>query len=122
MAEGDGQTDDNISSAAFTANGRKYNKNKKRRGHDITNSFTLIESLIIKENKCNLVNLTFVGPRIVKYFYSKTNQMHNISNLFYFDNNNLHVSDGLSVHHQESKIVHTTSDICVCHSGSVTAC
>jgi len=28
--------------------------------------------------------LTFVGPCIVIYFYSKTNQMHNISNLFYF--------------------------------------
>ena len=25
-----------------------------------------------------------VGPCIVIYFYSKTNQMHNISNLFYF--------------------------------------
>jgi hypothetical protein len=29
-------------------------------------------------------NLTFVGPCIVIYFYSKTNQMHNISNLFCF--------------------------------------
>jgi len=28
--------------------------------------------------------LTFVGPCIVIYFCSKTNQMHNISNLFYF--------------------------------------
>ena len=28
--------------------------------------------------------LTFVGPCIVTYFYSKTNQMHNVSNLFYF--------------------------------------
>jgi len=26
----------------------------------------------------------FVGPCIVIYFYSKINQMHNISNLFYF--------------------------------------
>jgi hypothetical protein len=26
----------------------------------------------------------FVGPCIVIHFYSKTNQMHNISNLFYF--------------------------------------
>jgi len=40
-------------------------------------------------------------------FPSKTNHMHNISNVFYFDNSNLHVSDGLSVHHQESKTVHT---------------
>jgi len=28
--------------------------------------------------------LTFVGPCIVIYFYSKTNQMYNISDLFYF--------------------------------------
>jgi len=27
---------------------------------------------------------TFVGPCFIIYFYSKTNQMHNISNLFYF--------------------------------------
>jgi len=32
--------------------------------------------------------------------------MHNISNLFYFDNNTLHISDRLSVHQQESKTVH----------------
>ena len=29
-------------------------------------------------------SLTFVGPCIVIYFYSRTNQMHNNSNLFYF--------------------------------------
>jgi hypothetical protein len=28
--------------------------------------------------------LTSAGPCIVVYFYSKTNQMHNISNVFYF--------------------------------------
>jgi hypothetical protein len=28
--------------------------------------------------------LTFVGPCIVIYFCSKTNQMHNISNIIYF--------------------------------------
>jgi len=27
---------------------------------------------------------TFLEPRIAIYFYSKTNQMHSISNLFYF--------------------------------------
>ena len=31
-----------------------------------------------------LSNLTFVGLCIVIYFYSKTNQMHSILNLFYF--------------------------------------
>jgi len=33
--------------------------------------------------------------------------------------NILHVSGGLSVHHQESKTVHTASSIC--HTGSVAA-
>jgi len=31
-----------------------------------------------------LLNLTFAGTCIVIYFYIKTNQMHSISNLFYF--------------------------------------
>jgi len=35
-------------------------------------------------NQERITVLTFVGPCIVIYFYSKTNQMHNISNLFYF--------------------------------------
>ena len=35
-----------------------------------------------------------------------------------FWNNTLHVSDGLSVRHQESKTVHTASY----HTGSVAAC
>jgi hypothetical protein len=53
-------------------------------------------------------------------FYSKTNEMHNISNIFYFGKNTLRVSDGLSVHHQKSKTVHTASG--VCHRGCVAAC
>jgi len=43
----------------------------------------------------------------VTYFYSKTNQMHNISNLFYFGTTLYMFRDGLSVHHQESKTAHT---------------
>ena len=35
----------------------------------------------------------------------------NVSNLFYWSNT-LHVSDGLSVHHQELKTLHTTTSIC----------
>jgi hypothetical protein len=50
-------------------------------------------------------------------FYCKTNWMHNFS---YLLNIVLHVSDGLPVHHQESKTVHTASDIC--HKGSLNAC
>jgi len=37
-----------------------------------------------------------------------------------FCSSTLHVSDGLSVHHQESKTVHTASG--VRHTGSVAAC
>jgi len=63
--------------------------------------------------KIGMSNSTFVGPCLVIYFYSKTNQMHNISNLFYFGTTLylVHVLDGLSVHHQESKTVHTASDV-----------
>jgi hypothetical protein len=43
---------------------------------------------IVDGKKLNAVihrwGLTFVGPCIVIYFYSKTNQMHNISNLLFF--------------------------------------
>ena len=48
------------------------------------------------------------------YFYSKTNHMHNFLSLL---NITIHVLDGLSVHHQESKTVHTVSG--VCHTDSV---
>jgi len=43
--------------------------------------------------------------------------MHNFSSL---SNITVHVSDGLSVHHQEFKTVHAASGIC--HTGSLTAC
>jgi len=43
--------------------------------------------------------------------------MHNFSSLL---NITLHVSDGLSVHHQVSKTAHTAP--VVCHTGSLTAC
>ena len=41
--------------------------------------------------------------------YSKTNQMHQCIKFILFWNDTLHVSDGLSVHHQEFKTVHTAS-------------
>ena len=46
------------------------------------------------------------------YFYSKTKEMHQFLKFILFCGSNLHVSDGLSVHHQESKTVHTASGIC----------
>jgi hypothetical protein len=60
----------------------------------------------------NIVNLTFIGPCIVVYFYSKTNEMHQVFKFISFCSSTLQVSDGLSVHHQESKTVHTASGIC----------
>ena len=38
--------------------------------------------------------------------------MHQFLKFIFFCSSTLHVSDGLSVHHQESKTVHTTSGIC----------
>ena len=43
------------------------------------------------------------------YFYSKTNEMHQFLKFILSCSSTLHVSDGLSVHHQESKTVHTAS-------------
>ena len=51
---------------------------------------------------------------VVKHecFYSKTNQMP-ICHIYFilFSNNTLHVTGGLSVHHQESETVHTAPGI-----------
>ena len=50
--------------------------------------FNMQNNLIILNGRAAvrimIVFLTSVGPCIVIYFYSRTNQMHNISNLFYF--------------------------------------
>jgi len=58
--------------------------------------------------------LTYITEKLDIHFlfYSKINQLHNISNLHLFWNITLHVSDSLSVHHQESNTVHTASGIC----------
>ena len=42
----------------------------------------------------------------------KPTRCTNVSNLFYFLNDTLHVSNGLSVHHQVFKTVHTATGIC----------
>jgi len=44
--------------------------------------------------------------------YSKTNKMDRCIKFILFWNDTLHVSDGLSVHRQEFKNVHTTTGIC----------
>jgi hypothetical protein len=46
------------------------------------------------------------------YFCSKTKKMHQFLKFILFCSSTLHVSDGISVHHQESETVHTASDIC----------
>jgi len=46
------------------------------------------------------------------YFYSKTNKMHQCIKFILYWNDTLHVSGGLSVHHQEFKTVHTATGIC----------
>ena len=48
-----------------------------------------------------LIHLTFLEPCIAIYFYGKTNQMHNISNLFYFESALYMFRTVLSVHHQQ---------------------
>jgi len=58
------------------------------------------------------MNLMFIEPCIQYYFYSKTNKMHQWIKFILFWNETLRVSDGLSLHHQEFKIVHTTTVIC----------
>ena len=48
----------------------------------------------------------------VDYFYSKTNYMHQCIKFILFWNDTPHVSDGLSVHHQDFKTVHSATGIC----------
>ena len=57
-------------------------------------------------------SLTFIGPCVVICFYSKTNEMHQFLKFILFFSSTLRVSDGLSVHHQESQTVHTASGVC----------
>ena len=45
-------------------------------------------------------------------FYSKSNQMHKCIKFILFWNDTVHVSEGLSIHHQEFKTVHTATGIC----------
>jgi hypothetical protein len=61
---------------------------------------------------------TFVGPCIVICFYSKTNQMHNINNLFYFGTI-FYMFRAVSPSIIKSLRLHTASG--TCHAGSVAA-
>jgi Golgi nucleoside diphosphatase len=46
---------------------------------------------ILDNHHCNEIKQTYDSHFMILYFYSKTKQMHNISNLFYFGNNTLHI-------------------------------
>ena len=59
-------------------------------------------------NRC----LTFTGPCTVIYFCSKTNQVRQCIKFILFWHDTLRVSDGLPVHHQQFKTVHTATGIC----------
>jgi hypothetical protein len=48
----------------------------------------------------------------VNLFCSKTNEMHKFFKFILFCSSTLHVSSGLSVHHQESKILHISHAEC----------
>ena len=56
-------------------------------------------------------NLTFRGPCIAIYSYTKSQQDALISQI-YFWNRTLLVSDRFSVHHQESNTVYTAKGVC----------
>jgi hypothetical protein len=56
--------------------------------------------------------VTFIGPCIFIYFYSKTNEMQQFLRFVLFCGSTLHVSNGLSFHYQESKTVYIASGIC----------
>jgi hypothetical protein len=49
---------------------------------------------------------------VMDYFCSKTNEMHQFLKFILLCSSILRVSDGLSVHNQETETVHTASGIC----------
>jgi len=68
----------------------------------------------MNKRNCHIVNLFDVHRAVHRNIISivKPTRCTNVSNLFYFGNDTLHVSDGLSVDHQEFKTVHTATGIC----------
>jgi hypothetical protein len=64
-----------------------------------------------KEKVTSLQNLSSKCLKFSNCSYSKTNQMHQFLKLFIL-HYTLHVSEGISVHHQEFKTVHTATGIC----------
>jgi hypothetical protein len=71
--------------------------------------------LNILETRINLVPLLEDKPQV--FLIVNPTRCSNFSILFYFWNNTLHVSDGLSVHHQDFRTVHAATGIC--QTGSI---
>ena len=71
----------------------------------------VVNTCIQQNTDCSF---TFIGPCIVMYFCSKNQLDAPVYRIYFilFWNDILHVSDGLSVHHQEFKTVHTATGIC----------
>ena len=65
-----------------------------------------------------LLGTTLMGKIINTHSIVKPTRCTNVSNLFYFGIT-LHVSDGLSVHHQEFMTVHTATGICQTDTATV---
>ena len=64
-------------------------------------SFGFLSRVIQVYERCGGISISIVKPT----------RCINVANLFYWSNTQ-HVSDGLSVQHQELKTVHTATDIC----------
>jgi len=79
-------------------------------------SFFYLHIFVVNRNMhlcCNRVDSCVRREVCAFVLVIKTNEMHCFSNLFWY--RTLHVSDRLTVHHQESSTVYTA--IGICHTG-----
>jgi len=88
---------------------------QKKNLQKLSDQFPII--MLITTSCCHCCpEITFItgGSRACIYSISRVNptRCNNFSNLFCFRDNTLHGSDGLSIHHQEFKTVHTATGIC----------
>ena len=68
--------------------------------------------LFMKFDLSIFLNLTFIGPCFVILFLQQNQLYAPVYQIYLLQNDTLHVSDGLSVYHQEFKTVHTATGIC----------
>ena len=72
--------------------------------------------MLVRQHEIKVPLLLMMFITGFRCFCSKTNQIHQFLKFIVFWNNTLHVSDGLSVHRQEFKTVHTTTAICLTYA------